>query len=136
MKAIICAGLMALTITAANSAEDYDTANHRLFSCKAILTLKDDAPAMTFYKGMCLGEVTSLATLAANSTVSPSAFSGAGKERAVIEHWRCVRPPDGVSDDETLNVVVRYIEARPERMNEPFLSLALEALFDAWACKD
>jgi Rap1a immunity proteins len=28
-----------------------------------------------------------------------------------------------------------YIEARPERMHEPFRKLALEALGEAWPCK-
>jgi hypothetical protein len=32
-------------------------------------------------------------------------------------------------------IVVRYIEARPERMQEPFFPLAIEALRDAWPCR-
>jgi Rap1a immunity proteins len=31
-------------------------------------------------------------------------------------------------------VVIKYIEARPERMHEPFADLALEALKAAWPC--
>ncbi len=34
-----------------------------------------------------------------------------------------------------MQVVVRYIEAQPKRMNEQFRVLAVEALFDAWPCK-
>jgi hypothetical protein len=32
-------------------------------------------------------------------------------------------------------VVIKYIEARPERMHERFGDLALEALTAAWPCK-
>jgi Rap1a immunity proteins len=32
-------------------------------------------------------------------------------------------------------VVIKYIEARPERMHEQFGKLALEALTAAWPCK-
>ena len=34
-----------------------------------------------------------------------------------------------------VRVVIKYIEARPERMQEPFGTLALEALEEAWPCK-
>jgi hypothetical protein len=43
--------------------------------------------------------------------------------------------PKGVSIDEAVAVVIKYIEARPERMHEPFGGLALEALIAAWPCK-
>jgi hypothetical protein len=32
-------------------------------------------------------------------------------------------------------VVVKYIEARPQRMDEDFGQLAIEALTAAWPCK-
>jgi Rap1a immunity proteins len=31
-----------------------------------------------------------------------------------------------------VRVVVRYLEARPQRLHEPFAEFALDALFDAW----
>ncbi len=33
-----------------------------------------------------------------------------------------------------LLVVVRFIEARPQRMDEAFVGLAFEALLEAWPC--
>jgi hypothetical protein len=36
---------------------------------------------------------------------------------------------------EVVRVVVEYIHARPERMDERFTTLALEALRGAWPCK-
>jgi hypothetical protein len=31
-------------------------------------------------------------------------------------------------------VVIAYIEAHPQRMNDDFTELALEAMHDAWPC--
>jgi hypothetical protein len=42
--------------------------------------------------------------------------------------------PDGISAQETTRVVVAYIDKRPERMNENFKVLAVEALQAAWPC--
>jgi hypothetical protein len=43
--------------------------------------------------------------------------------------------PEGATPEQGVRVVVKYIEARPERMHEPFGKLALEALEEAWPCK-
>jgi len=40
-----------------------------------------------------------------------------------------------VTTVQSVAVVVKYIEARPERMHELFGVLALEALTAAWPCK-
>jgi Rap1a immunity proteins len=40
-----------------------------------------------------------------------------------------------VTTVQSVAVVVKYIEARPQRMHEPFGKLALEALTAAWPCK-
>ena len=49
------------------------------------------------------------------------------------EHF--FRPPKEVTSGQALTVVIRYIEARPERMHEEFQRLVLEALSAAWPCK-
>jgi hypothetical protein len=59
-----------------------------------------------------------------------------GSGRADGPSLRCLDIPVGVNNGQMVGVVVRYIEARPYRMHEPFLPLALEALFDAWACRN
>jgi Rap1a immunity proteins len=43
--------------------------------------------------------------------------------------------PQGVTNNQVVAVVIKYIEARPERMHEQFGDLALEALTAAWPCK-
>jgi hypothetical protein len=44
-------------------------------------------------------------------------------------------PPKGGTDGQAIAVVVKYIEARPERMHEQFGVFALEAFITAWPCK-
>jgi len=43
--------------------------------------------------------------------------------------------PQGATIDQFLRVVVRYIDARPQRMHERFADLVQEALRAAWPCK-
>jgi hypothetical protein len=44
-------------------------------------------------------------------------------------------PPNGVTTVQSVTVVVKYIEARPQRMHEDFGKLAIEAMQAAWPCK-
>ncbi len=43
--------------------------------------------------------------------------------------------PNNVVTVQAVRVMVRYMEARPQKMHEPFVVLALEALQDAWPCR-
>ena len=121
MRAIICSALMALTITAARAVEtDRDSANFMLSYCKEAL-VDDDG---TFGTGMCLGEIKALLfTFDTLQLLHPS------------DPPICVDIPEGVSTGQATRVVIRYIEARPTRMHEQFLRLAMLALVDAWPCK-
>ena len=42
--------------------------------------------------------------------------------------------PVGATSQKAADVVVQYIDGRPERMNENFMLLAVEALQAAWPC--
>lgn len=44
-------------------------------------------------------------------------------------------PPEGVNNQQRVRVIVAYIEARRERMNEDFRLLANEAMAKTWPCK-
>ena len=35
-----------------------------------------------------------------------------------------------------MSVIIRFIEARPTRMHQTFYVLAIEALEDAWPCRE
>jgi len=43
--------------------------------------------------------------------------------------------PDGTNVEQAVRVVIRYIDRQPERMNEEFFQLAIEALQQAWPCR-
>jgi hypothetical protein len=53
--------------------------------------------------------------------------------REGIQLGVCV--PSGVTLAQGKRVVVRYVSARPQRMDEYFEDLAIEAIRDAWPCK-
>jgi hypothetical protein len=101
--------LLALTMRA-NAA---DPANLILPGCKVFLSAT--TPMEHLSAGRCMGIVEGIA------------FMG------FTEHFFC--PPKDVTSGQALTVVIRYIEARPERMHEEFQKLVLEALTAAWPCK-
>jgi hypothetical protein len=43
--------------------------------------------------------------------------------------------PENVTNRQLVEAVVHYIEARPQRWNEQFRVLVIQALFDGWPCK-
>jgi Rap1a immunity proteins len=103
--------LLALTMPA--SAQDTTTANQMLPGCKGLLDNSMTSGVSVYQQGRCGGYVASL-------------VYGGGQEFC---------SPKEVSIGEAVAVVIKYIEARPERMHEPFGGLALEALIAAWPCK-
>jgi Rap1a immunity proteins len=134
MRAAIACALMALTMTTASAAEDTNSANYMLPACKAFLDGRGTSDI--FVQGMCAGMIKAIAFLAGNTDIGFTALSGEGQVRALKQRWRCADIPDGVTVGQEVRVVISYIEARPKRMHEPFHSLALEALLDAWPCRN
>ena len=102
--------LLALTMPA--SAQDIHSANTLLPGCKDFVDAS--TPTVSALKqGLCVAFVRGV--LYASSS---------------IVCW-----PQGVTTSQAVAVVVKYIEARPKMMDEPFGKLALEALTAAWPCK-
>ena len=132
--AIVCGALMVLAITTARGAQaDAQSANSVLSDCKAAIEGRRSEDG--FARGFCVGTVLALAFMAENSGVNVTAFSGEGQARWFDERWQCIKIPESVTQGQIVGIVVLYIEARPERMQEPFRSLALEGLFNAWPCR-
>jgi len=104
--------LLALTIPA--SAQDTTTANQMLPGCKGLLDDRMTSGVSVYQQGRCGGYVASL-------------VYGVGEQEFCS--------PKGVTIGQSVAVVVKYIEARPERMHENFGKLAFEALIAAWPCK-
>jgi hypothetical protein len=106
-------------------------------ACKRFGTGSNEPPFWgAFDQGECIGTVKTVAFLAGTMNLSVLALSGEGQVIALKRNWSCADIPDGVTVGQELRVVIRYIEARPNRMHEPFRSLALEALLDAWPCRN
>jgi hypothetical protein len=115
MRTIICGALTALSVTAAEAAEDPSpsySANTMLPYCKALISegvQATNAVAASYCGGM----------LAMLSYLAPSL----GPDYS----WMCMRIPKSATIAQIARVVVRYIEARPERMHESFFQLTVEA---------
>jgi hypothetical protein len=97
-----------------------DAAN-LLPKCKAYVEITSDQsghdPVRAFRTNICVGEISGLAQVG----------------RLLPRPIGSCRPP-GVTRGEVARVVVAYIEAHPQRMQDDFTELALEAMHDAWPC--
>ena len=79
--------------------------------------------------------------LLAGKEFEQDAYWRGGCGGAVLGVWdtsaalKQVCTPHGVTLPDVVRIVVDFIAARPERMDELFTTLALEALRSAWPCK-
>ena len=112
MKAIIGGALMVLTITTAHADEDRRSGNYVLRYCK---------PHLDFGYGRCMGMIEAVTDLMRDDDLKPI-----GGTVCMSEH---------VTRQQMVQVVVKYIEAHPENMHQPFVGLAMVALYKAWPCK-
>ena len=120
--AIIC-GALALSVMTAGAAEiDTESANYVLLGCKALLAITEGREMLD-----------------ASSALGAGYCMGVLKTLPEIYFWRdkcSIQFPGIFSVQQMTLIVVRYIEAHPERMNMPFLILAEDALRDAWPCRN
>lgn len=98
---------------------DRDSAEYFLPGCKVQLGGEDNVSAGTAYKmGQCLGMVETLMVVGA--ALSPS--------------FRiCV--PHTLTMNEAIRAVIRYLESKPEELQQQFIFVADRALAQAWPCK-
>jgi hypothetical protein len=114
--------LLTLAVGLASGAKaepDINSANYRLPACKAFVGRYSNERSFVS-QGVCAGLVSGVAW-----TIGNGGLAGA-----------CAHIPAEVTVDQEIQVVVRYVEARPNRLHEPSPGLALEALVDAWPCRD
>jgi hypothetical protein len=112
MKALVAGALAMLVVEAPNAfGEDTGSANFLMPGCREALTSSND-----FIAGFCFGQVTGIAEVLSFASSCPA----------------CIRIPKGATRDQIVSVVVKYIEARPEKMHEPFTLLAAQALLSTW----
>lgn len=106
---------------AANAMSDQEILQH-LSAAHTLDACKEAPGSSASERGVCWGEIQMLYMLA---------FAGGG----YLGNASRFCPPDGASIDQTKKVVLKYIEDRPERLHEPFVFLAIEALRKAWPCR-
>jgi Rap1a immunity proteins len=113
-SALLGAAALALTATMAGAAEkDMSSANFTMRGCRDFLRPALPTNAIeAFDAGNCAGIVEGI---------------------NFVDESTCM--PKGVTAEQSVRVVVAYIDARPARMHESFKSLALEALRAAWPCR-
>src|SRR5215472_9859597 len=97
------------------------SANFILPGCKTALTDQiavKDRYDLTFLAGRCLGVITTVSGVL-------GAVERAGAATRLFSKF-CAAPPHGVTNEQLIRVVVRYIDARPQRMHEDFRALTIE----------
>ena len=108
MRALVFGCLALLSTTLAATAEPRpDSAEWVLPGCRALLSEGKSEP---FKQGVCLGMI------------------------AAVSEMPGICVPGGMTHEQSVRAVVRYIEARPDQAQERFIQLAREALTDAWPC--
>jgi Ssp1 endopeptidase immunity protein Rap1a len=117
-------GLLAAALLAGNAGAQggYDSAsgiaNDVVPACKEFLAREGETTLETSWgRGFCFGTFASLDYM--NQFLPP--------------HLRSC-PPKGVTRRQAVRVVLAYIERRPQRLHEAFLTLAIEAFREAWPC--
>ena len=123
MRTAITCGALALSVMMTGAAEvDTESANYVLPGCKALLAITEGREMLDTSRalgaGYCMGVLKTL----------PEIYFG--RDKCSIQF------PEVFSVQQMTLIVVRYIEAHPERMNMPFLILAEDALRDAWPCRN
>jgi Rap1a immunity proteins len=122
MRALVLG--IAISLMASSSLAQQD----EQFSAKYLLpycrdAINNKAPTISsdaVMQGMCVGMVDAIDFIM--SELPP-------EEK---EYRSC--PPSDATLRQTVQVVIKYIDERPERMNESFKKLAIEAIRDAWPC--
>jgi hypothetical protein len=103
---------------APSDARSMHSANDLLPYCKYLFT---DQPQggynVGFGVGLCAGMI-----------------DGIGSAASSLPDQLSSCQPAGVTRGQEVQVVVAYVEARPERMHEDMYALAIEALHHAWPC--
>jgi hypothetical protein len=116
MKAHLFAAFFAGLLLPAAAQSQTITGIRMLPGCKANL---NNAPADMFAQGVCVGAIS---TQMFNAYAARPDTTGS-----------C--PPETVTVEQGVRVVVAYLEANPQRLHESFNWLVVHALRQAWPCK-
>jgi Rap1a immunity proteins len=111
--------VLAALATSAASAEEMDgSAKHFLQGCRAVADREID---QHFNIGMCAGVMIAIHDVSFLLHVPP-------------DHALRSCPPESVTIEQSIAVVVRWLDRRPHRWDENFMKLAMSALHETWPC--
>jgi hypothetical protein len=131
MRAVICGIVMALMVTAAQAAEDPESANYILPGCRQVLARQRPSNFMVAQMMVCVGKVHSIFVVLKMRRLFQDSLDrrDPGGARSL-----CSDPPENVTPEQMIRVIVAYIEARPAELHKDFDWLATLALAEAWPC--
>jgi hypothetical protein len=113
LRGVALIGVLILNCGAAFGQGKYDSANGIMQACRDSLAGRPMGNVTQgLERGYCAGMVTGIFEVAIGACA-----------------------PRNVTTGQAVRVVVKYIDDRPERLNESFSMLAVEALRAAWPCK-
>jgi hypothetical protein len=157
MRALACGAIAALMVTRALAQEpDKDSASYVVEHCQAWLNRDSGALTDSYAQGACVGRIKGVLSVVGPPTndfeiclASSKFIEGlcVGRNDALGFMIRFFNSrqgfsrqanggclPDRTADDQVVQVVVKYIDARPVRIHERFEILVAEALHTAWPC--
>jgi Rap1a immunity proteins len=114
MKTLLFAGTCCVCATLSGAQAEVGLGRDVLPMCKKALV----DPATNWETGVCLGSIKTLVDVGRNGLGPALRF--------------CIPPQAPLAS--AMGVVVTYVGARPERLNEPFARLAIDAMREAWPC--
>jgi Rap1a immunity proteins len=116
--------MLGLVMSLSSASAETASVNHVLPACKLFLSVMDRQGKVKqgdvvhlMDAGECLGAVYAMLNLSTALT-EPLKFC----------------PPNDAEAEQAVRAIVAYIEKRPERTREDFMTLALEALRATWPC--
>lgn len=121
MRSMLLMVACLMLLTAPAQAANVDSANRVMEGCRATLQGKSPASlsgAELYKLGWCHGAVNALV----------------GVSEALPEPFKFCAPV-GATNEQSVRIVVAYIDAAPHRTHLPFVVLATEALRKAWPCR-
>lgn len=97
---------------------DFNSGNYMLPMCQALADGKGAWEAKAWEQGECSGVIEALMSVG----------------HYLPEHIRFCRPEADVTQGQARRIVVNFLHLHPEKLHESFVSLALDALREAWPC--
>jgi hypothetical protein len=120
MKRLVLSLLFLALSGAVAQANDSRSGTSYLSGCRLVAEANTKSLNIesTLEVGRCIGAISSLLYVG-SSLSEPIRFC----------------PPSGVSINQAARVIMKFLDAKPEKLHEDFRGLAIEALRGAWPCR-